>query len=91
VSLTTPSGAWRQGEQLRRDLAAFGHLPALLELSRTNSSRKVAEMPSTNGHGPKRAILYACVTTDEQARNGFSLGQQLEALCEYASREAGTT
>jgi hypothetical protein len=23
-------------------------------------------MPSTNGHGPKRAILYARVFTDEQ-------------------------
>jgi site-specific DNA recombinase len=46
-----------------------------------------ATMPSTNGHGPKRAILYARVSTDEQAKNGYSLAQQLEALCEYASRE----
>ncbi len=37
-------------------------------------------MPSTNGHGPKRAILYARVSTDEQARSGYSLAQQLEAL-----------
>ena len=44
-------------------------------------------MPSTNGHGPKRAILYARVSTDEQARSGFSLAQQLEALREYATRE----
>lgn len=44
-------------------------------------------MPSTNGHGPKRAILYACVSTDEQARSGYSLTQQLEALREYAARE----
>ena len=44
-------------------------------------------MPSTNGHGPKRAILYARVSTDEQARNGYSLAQQLEALREYANRE----
>src|SRR3712207_1928970 len=44
-------------------------------------------MPSTNGHGPKRAILYARVSTDEQARTGYSLAQQLEALREYASRE----
>ncbi len=44
-------------------------------------------MPSTNGHGPKRAILYARVSTDEQARSGYSLAQQLEALREYASRE----
>jgi site-specific DNA recombinase len=44
-------------------------------------------MPNTNGHGPKRAILYARVSTDEQARSGYSLAQQLEALREYASRE----
>ena len=43
-------------------------------------------MPSTNGHGPKRAILYARVSTDEQARSGFSLAQQLEALRGYAAR-----
>jgi site-specific DNA recombinase len=44
-------------------------------------------MPSTNGHSPKRAILYARVSTDEQARSGYSLAQQLEALREYAARE----
>ena len=46
-------------------------------------------MPSTNGHGPgeARAILYARVSTDEQARSGYSLAQQLEALREYATRE----
>jgi len=44
-------------------------------------------MPNTNGHGPERAILYSRVSTDEQARSGFSLAQQLEALRDYASRE----
>jgi site-specific DNA recombinase len=44
-------------------------------------------MPSTNGHGLKRAILYSRVSTDEQARSGYSLAQQLEALREYAARE----
>jgi site-specific DNA recombinase len=44
-------------------------------------------MPSTNGHGPKRAILYARVSTDEQARSGYSLAQQIEALRAYAARE----
>ena len=44
-------------------------------------------MPSANGHDPKRAILYARVSTDEQARSGYSLAQQLEALTEYAARE----
>jgi site-specific DNA recombinase len=44
-------------------------------------------MPSTNGHGPKRAILYSRVSTAEQARSGYSLAQQIEALREYAARE----
>jgi site-specific DNA recombinase len=44
-------------------------------------------MPNTNGHGPKRAVLYARVSTDEQARSGYSLAQQLEALREYVARE----
>ncbi len=44
-------------------------------------------MPNTNGHGPRRAILYARVSTDEQASSGYSLAQQLEALREYAARE----
>src|SRR5215207_9861520 len=44
-------------------------------------------MPSTNGHGPRRAILYARVSTDEQARSGYSLPQQIEALRDYAAHE----
>jgi site-specific DNA recombinase len=48
-------------------------------------------MPNTNGHGLKRSvlwsILYARVSTDEQARSGYSLAQQLEALRAYADRE----
>src|SRR5919107_1944726 len=44
-------------------------------------------MPSTNGYGPKRAILYARVSTDEQAKSGYSLAQQMEALRQYAARE----
>jgi site-specific DNA recombinase len=44
-------------------------------------------MPSTNGHGPRRAVLYARVSTDEQAKSGYSLAQQVEALQAYAARE----
>ena len=44
-------------------------------------------MPSTNGHGSRRAVLYARVSTDEQARSGYSLAQQIEALRQYAARE----
>jgi site-specific DNA recombinase len=44
-------------------------------------------MPSTNGHGPPQAILYARVFTDEQARTGYSLRQQIDRLREYAASE----
>src|SRR3712207_4884072 len=44
-------------------------------------------MPTTNGQGPKWAILYARVSTDAQARTGYSLAQQLEALRDYVARE----
>jgi len=42
---------------------------------------------STNSHGFRKAVLYARVSTEEQARSGYSLSQQLEALREYAARE----
>jgi site-specific DNA recombinase len=44
-------------------------------------------MTSTNGYDPKQAILYARVSTEEQARSGYSLAQQVEALRAYADRE----
>ncbi len=44
-------------------------------------------MPSANGHGPKRAILYARVSTEEQVKSGYSLRQQMERLREYAATE----
>jgi site-specific DNA recombinase len=44
-------------------------------------------MPNRSRLGPKWAILYARVSTDEQARSGYSLAQQLEALRGYATRE----
>jgi site-specific DNA recombinase len=46
---------------------------------------------TTNGPVPRRVILYARVSTDEQARSGYSLSQQLEALREYAAREGYET
>jgi len=42
-------------------------------------------VPGTND--PKRAILYARVSTEEQARTGYSLAQQIEALRAYAASE----
>jgi hypothetical protein len=36
-------------------------------------------MLSRNGHGPKRAVLYTRVSTDEQVRPKRSLAQQIEA------------
>ncbi len=44
-------------------------------------------MASTNGYGLRRTILYARVSTDEQARSGYSLAQQIEALRAYAAHE----
>ena len=44
-------------------------------------------MPHTNGHGQKRAILYARVSTQEQVEKGYSLAQQMEALRAHAARE----
>src|SRR5918997_3271888 len=44
-------------------------------------------MPISNGPIPEQAILYARVSTDEQAKSGYSLAQQLEALREYAGHE----
>ncbi len=44
-------------------------------------------MQSTNGHGSKKAILYARVSTEEQGSKGYSLAQQLAALREYAAQE----
>ncbi len=44
-------------------------------------------MNSTNGHGSRRVVLYTRVSTDEQARTGYSLAQQIEALRAYAVRE----
>ena len=40
-----------------------------------------------NGRGTRSAILYARVSTDEQAKNGYSLAQQIEAPRSYANRE----
>src|SRR4051812_26653327 len=44
-------------------------------------------MTNDNDHGSKRAVLYTRVSTEEQARSGYSLAQQLEALREYVARE----
>ena len=37
--------------------------------------------------GAKQAVLYSRVSTDEQARSGYSLAQQIDALRAYAERE----
>lgn len=44
-------------------------------------------MHSMNGRDSKAVVLYARVSTDEQARSGYSLAQQLEALREYTASE----
>ena len=47
-------------------------------------------MVKANGHGPKRAILYARVSTEEQAKTGYSIPEQLRELRAYAVRERAT-
>jgi site-specific DNA recombinase len=42
-------------------------------------------MSYTNGHGPKRTILYARVSGEEQVKKGYSLADQLDALREWCS------
>jgi site-specific DNA recombinase len=44
-------------------------------------------MSSINGHGPKRAILYVRVSTEEQVKSGYSIPEQLRELRAYAARE----
>src|ERR687885_2282092 len=44
-------------------------------------------MPSTNGLVRKLAIPYARVSTEEQARSGYSLAQQLEACRAWCATE----
>ncbi len=44
-------------------------------------------MPGTDDRGPKRAVLYARVSTDEQVRSGYSLRQQMDRLRQRAAEE----
>jgi DNA invertase Pin-like site-specific DNA recombinase len=44
-------------------------------------------MASTNGHGPQWAILYARVSGNEQAKKGYSLADQTDALTKWAVAE----
>jgi site-specific DNA recombinase len=44
-------------------------------------------MPSTNGNGPKTAIIYVRVSSEERAKKGYSLPDQLASLREWAARE----
>jgi site-specific DNA recombinase len=44
-------------------------------------------MESTSSHEVKRAVLYARVSTEEQATKGYSLAQQMEALRTHAACE----
>jgi site-specific DNA recombinase len=44
-------------------------------------------MPSANGHGPKRVILYTRVSGDEQRKKGYSLDDQRDSLRAWARDE----
>src|SRR5215216_6017365 len=81
----------REQDRAQRDRASYVHRSQASGGTRCGTSAAYQEggltLSSTNGHGPKRAILYARVSTDEQARSGYSLAQQIEALRAYADRE----
>lgn len=44
-------------------------------------------MTDHNPRAPEWAVLYARVSTDDQARSGYSLAQQIEALRAHCARE----
>ncbi len=44
-------------------------------------------MPNTNYHGSKQAILYTRVSDNEQAKKGYSLADQTDALRKWAVAE----
>ena len=44
-------------------------------------------MTLTNGHGPKTAVFYARVSTEELSKTGYSIPEQLRELRAYAMRE----
>src|SRR5215207_4436845 len=48
---------------------------------------KEAQHMKSVSQTPKRAVLYARVSTDEQAKSGYSLTAQLEALRSFAEAE----
>src|SRR5215207_6021462 len=81
----------REQDRAQRDRASYVHRSQASGGTRCGTSAAYQEggltLSSTNGHGPRRAILYARVSTDEQARSGNSLAQQIEALRDHAARE----
>jgi hypothetical protein len=44
-------------------------------------------MPSTNGHGPRRAGVYRRVSGEEQKKKGYSLPDQRAEALEYCAQE----
>jgi site-specific DNA recombinase len=44
-------------------------------------------MPSTNGNGPKTAIVYTRVSSEERAKKGYSLPDQLAGCRAWATHE----
>src|SRR5215207_8442896 len=48
---------------------------------------KEAQHMKSVSQTPKRAVLYARVSTDEQAEKGYSISDQLRSLREHAARD----
>jgi len=56
------------------------------EATRLRDESKKRTMIQESGNGHKRAVLYARVSTDDQADKGYSLPSQLEMCRKYAER-----
>jgi site-specific DNA recombinase len=61
--------------------------PTVLATPGGPTLRKGAQLMSSVSQTPKRAVLYARVSTDEQAEKGYSISDQLRTLREHAERE----
>jgi predicted site-specific integrase-resolvase len=61
--------------------------PTVLQTPGGSTPDKEAQLMKSVSQTTKRAVLYARVSTKEQAEKGYSMVQQLDALRSYCERE----
>lgn len=64
--------------------------PTVLATPGDSTLRKGAQLMSSLPQTPKRAALYARVSTDEQAERGYSLPEQIRDLPDMPPQRVGT-